>query len=74
VGGKGVVERVRRDPFGDAGLLGSPLDGFLHSVLPSAPLRIGVAVMAPNPVLLCPSCGQVMQRRPIPRPQGRCPP
>ena len=29
---------------------------------------------APNPVLLCPSCGQVMQRRPIPRPQGRCPP
>jgi len=29
---------------------------------------------APNPLLLCPSCGQVMQRRPIPRPQGRCPP
>jgi hypothetical protein len=29
---------------------------------------------APNPVLLCPSCGQVMQRKPIPRPQGRCPP
>ena len=29
---------------------------------------------APNPVLLCPACGQVMQRRPIPRPQGRCPP
>ena len=29
---------------------------------------------APNPVLLCPSCGQVMPRRPIPRPQGRCPP
>jgi hypothetical protein len=29
---------------------------------------------APNPVLLCPSCGQVMLRRPIPRPQGRCPP
>ena len=28
----------------------------------------------PKPVLLCPSCGQVMQRRPIPRPQGRCPP
>jgi hypothetical protein len=28
----------------------------------------------PNPVLLCPSCGQVMQRRTIPRPQGRCPP
>ena len=29
---------------------------------------------APNPVLLCPTCGQVMQRRPIPRSQGRCPP
>ena len=29
---------------------------------------------APNPILLCPSCGQVMQRRLIPRPQGRCPP
>jgi len=29
---------------------------------------------APNPILLCPSCSQVMQRRPIPRPQGRCPP
>ena len=29
---------------------------------------------APNSILLCPSCGQVMQRRPIPRPQGRCPP
>jgi hypothetical protein len=28
----------------------------------------------PNLVLLCPSCGQVMQRRLIPRPQGRCPP
>jgi hypothetical protein len=28
----------------------------------------------PNPVLLCPSCGQVMQRRTIPRPQARCPP
>ncbi len=28
----------------------------------------------PNPTLLCPSCGQVMQRRLIPRPQGRCPP
>ena len=27
-----------------------------------------------NPVLLCPSCGRVMQRRPILRPQGRCPP
>ena len=27
-----------------------------------------------NPILLCPSCGQVMQRRPIPRSQGRCPP
>jgi predicted RNA-binding Zn-ribbon protein involved in translation (DUF1610 family) len=27
-----------------------------------------------NPVLLCPSCGQVMRRRTIPRPQGRCPP
>jgi hypothetical protein len=29
---------------------------------------------APNSILLCPSCGQVMQRRPISRPQGRCPP
>jgi hypothetical protein len=29
---------------------------------------------APNPILLCPSCGQVMQRRSIPRPHGRCPP
>jgi hypothetical protein len=29
---------------------------------------------APNSILLCPSCGQVMQRRPIPRSQGRCPP
>jgi hypothetical protein len=29
---------------------------------------------APNPILLCPACGQVMQRRPIPRSQGRCPP
>jgi hypothetical protein len=29
---------------------------------------------APNPILLCPACGQVMQRRLIPRPQGRCPP
>jgi hypothetical protein len=29
---------------------------------------------ASNPVLLCPTCGQVMQRRPIPRPQARCPP
>jgi hypothetical protein len=29
---------------------------------------------APNSILLCPSCGQVMQRRLIPRPQGRCPP
>jgi hypothetical protein len=28
----------------------------------------------PNSILLCPSCAQVMQRRPIPRPQGRCPP
>jgi hypothetical protein len=28
----------------------------------------------PNPVVLCPSCGQVMQRRRIPRPQARCPP
>jgi hypothetical protein len=27
-----------------------------------------------NPVVLCPSCGRVMQRRPILRPQGRCPP
>jgi hypothetical protein len=27
-----------------------------------------------NTVLLCPSCGQVMQRRLILRPQGRCPP
>ena len=29
---------------------------------------------ASNPVLLCPSCGRVMQRRPLLRPQGRCPP
>ena len=29
---------------------------------------------APNPVLLCPSCGQVIPRRSIPRPQRRCPP
>jgi hypothetical protein len=29
---------------------------------------------APNPVLLCPSCGRVMTRRPIARPLGRCPP
>jgi hypothetical protein len=29
---------------------------------------------APNPILLCPACGQVMQGRPIPRPQCRCPP
>jgi len=29
---------------------------------------------APNPIPRCPSCGQVMQRRLIPRPQGRCPP
>ena len=28
----------------------------------------------PSPIWLCPSCGQVMQRRPIPFPQGRCPP
>ena len=28
----------------------------------------------PNPIVLCPSCGQVMQRRLIPRPQARCPP
>jgi hypothetical protein len=28
----------------------------------------------PSPILLCSSCGQVMQRKPIPRPQGRCPP
>jgi hypothetical protein len=29
---------------------------------------------APNPILLCPSCGQMMQRQTIPRPRGRCPP
>ena len=29
---------------------------------------------APNPILLCPACGQVMRRRPIPRLQARCPP
>jgi hypothetical protein len=29
---------------------------------------------AANSVLLCPSCGQVMQRQPIPRPRARCPP
>jgi hypothetical protein len=27
-----------------------------------------------SPILLCPSCGQVMQRKLLPRPQGRCPP
>ncbi len=27
-----------------------------------------------NQVVRCPSCGRVMQRRPILRPQGRCPP
>jgi hypothetical protein len=27
-----------------------------------------------DPIVLCPSCGQVMQRRLIPRPRGRCPP
>lgn len=27
-----------------------------------------------NPVVYCPSCGRAMQRRPILRPQGRCPP
>lgn len=30
--------------------------------------------LAPNPILLCPSCGQMMQRQAIPRPRGRCPP
>jgi hypothetical protein len=29
---------------------------------------------APNPILLCPSCGQVMQRRPIHRSEERRPP
>jgi hypothetical protein len=28
----------------------------------------------PTPLLLCPSCGRVMRRRSILRPQGRCPP
>ena len=32
-GGFALAEGVGRDPFGDAILLGSPLDGFLHSVL-----------------------------------------
>jgi hypothetical protein len=27
-----------------------------------------------DPIVLCPSCGQVMQQRLIPRPRGRCPP
>lgn len=33
VGGEGVAESVRRDPFGDASLLGGLFDGLLHSVL-----------------------------------------
>jgi hypothetical protein len=28
----------------------------------------------PNQAVLCPSCGRIMQRRPISRPTGRCPP
>ena len=40
VRGKGVAEGMGRDPFGDASLPGSFLDGFLHSIL--------VAVMATN--------------------------
>ena len=38
--GKGVAEGMGRDPFGDASLLGSFLDAFLHSIL--------VEVMATN--------------------------
>jgi hypothetical protein len=31
-------------------------------------------VPLPNPIVRCPSCGRLMQRRPIIRPKGRCPP
>jgi len=34
----------------------------------------GVDGPASSGIVLCPSCGQAMQRRHIPRPQGRCPP
>ena len=36
VGGKAVAEGVGCNPFGDAGLLGSLLDSFLHTILVEA--------------------------------------